>query len=167
MNLNLDLISEYDGLLLIHPDFFPYKPTVTHENVEKVHENFRLAQDYCLNHSIPFMLVKAFEDYDNNHSSLHGLKLKKGFHIMYRINYVKEISRIVGKPETEISILFGGFKFDACVRNFVANICEHIEFSEEYPGPASKWLNNNQFFKESERLKKGRIFFELTDYIIR
>jgi hypothetical protein len=84
----------------------------------------------------------------------------RDYSVLDRSNMVQSESEIVGKCPEDTALLFGGFSFDLCVKNWAANLCSKVtnpEFNED------EWIMGNRFWQEQERFKSGTVYKNLTD----
>ena len=162
----LEIISNYDGLLLVHPEWHAYPGVKALEGIEEVYNNFRTAQEACKFYNIPFM-VSLDEWYLRMDYPIINLGLKPGYIIVETPNLVEDISRAIGKSPEDISLLFGGFNADECVRDWVSKLCYEIEVSDKNLTETDILrINNNHWWKKPEKFGKGTVYYDLTDRLL-
>ena len=101
--VSLDIIAEHDGLLLVHPDWYTH-PSTSAYGIEKVYKNFKIAQEYCSDNDIPFMIAPAFLKYMALNSPMNGFDLSE-CHKIDNQNIVGHVSEIIRKSPEDIKLV--------------------------------------------------------------
>ena len=171
-------IESYDALVLVHPDWYsmeleynwlPRNPVP--KDIQRVYDKFNEAQEICTKNNIPLM-IDFFDD-----ESLSQKSLFTNYTKVVRESLQIELSRITGKDPEELSVLFGGLRYNSCVRKWVGGVCQNIETTaddeigtEKYISgfmtnvPTSEWYGWRP--RSDKLIGTGKICYELTDKFV-
>ena len=158
--LNENELEKFNVFLIVHLDY--YEPDGADNrpgDISKIYENIKLLNEYCNKTGEYLFVSKTYREF----SYIKQMNLFSNYVLIEDAKKITEaISKITRIPLSKLNIGFGGFKWDACVRDWYINLVENpIGFDREF---IQNWRRHPSELKENQKIKSGEIILELTDF---
>jgi len=174
-------INSYDAVMIIHPDWYltPFQEESGRnpppKGIENIYARFRDLEEQCYEKNIPMFVDFNSFQYDNGDlielgRHQHNSRDVGFIHDYYDVRFpdkatLNSFEVVTGKPAPELSILFGGFRFDRCVKTALDAFCQKIRTSKD--GKFSKSKDERWEFEweipNDERVGYGTLDYSLTE----